>query len=151
MNNSYWLFNGFLTIIADENNTDRRYDLIEGVFPPGTETPLHVHHRYSEVLYVQEGEFTVYMETGTYVLKTGEHVFIPIGVPHAVVNTGAGFSKALAVASPSGFAEMIRNVGIPGKQSEGQTQPNDMGAFMQYSEKLGDVLLGPPGSRPVVK
>ncbi|OQP42773.1 hypothetical protein A4H97_11455 [Niastella yeongjuensis] len=151
MNNSYWLFEGFLTILADEKSTDGRYDLIEGVFPPGIETPLHLHNRYSEVLYVQEGEFTVYMENGTHVLKAGEHVFIPVGAPHAVVNTSTGFSKALAVASPSGFAELIRSVGIAGKQSDGQKQPNDMGAFMQFSEKIGDVFLGPPGSRPAVK
>jgi len=152
MNKTYWLFDGFLTIHNDEKDTDGRYDLVEGLFPPGIETPLHAHSRYSETLYVLEGEFTVYTEKGATVLKPGEQFFIPIGAPHAVVNSGTGFSKGIAVASPSGFAELIRNVGHPGElNGERPASSGDMEAFMKFSDKLGDVLMGPPGSRPAVK
>ncbi|WP_188316122.1 cupin domain-containing protein [Chitinophaga agrisoli] len=149
MNNSFWLFDTFLTIIDEEKNTNRRYDLIEGVIPPGIETPLHIHGRYAESIYVLEGECTVYMEKGTFVLKPGDHIFIPLGAPHAVASSGKTAARALTVASPSGFADLIRNVGQPGElHGLRPDAADDLQAFMRYSDKIGDVILGPPGSRP---
>lgn len=59
MTQSFWLFGSRLTVVADRTATDGKYDLIDGYFPPGTQTPPHRHTRYSEQLYVLEGEFTV--------------------------------------------------------------------------------------------
>lgn len=55
---SLWLLGTRLTIVADRTTTDGKYNLIEGYFPPGTQTLPHLHTRYSEQLYVLEGEFT---------------------------------------------------------------------------------------------
>jgi mannose-6-phosphate isomerase-like protein (cupin superfamily) len=142
MPTTYWIFGGKLEIVTDENETDGKYDLITGSFMPGTEVPLHLHTKYSESMYVLEGELTVFMKDKTVVLQPGEHVFIPVGVPHCVLASGNTPVKALTVASPSGFAKLIRTVG-----NETNT-PNDMGLFMQVSEEVGDKLLGPPGTRP---
>jgi hypothetical protein len=43
-----WLFGTRLTILADHTTTGGQYDLIEGYFPSGTQTPLHRHTHYSE-------------------------------------------------------------------------------------------------------
>ncbi len=59
MTQSLWFFGARLTIVADHTTTEGKYDLIEGYFPPGSQTPSHRHTRYSEQLYVLEGEFTV--------------------------------------------------------------------------------------------
>jgi quercetin dioxygenase-like cupin family protein len=59
MTQSFWFFGSCLTILADRTTTAGQYDLIEGYFPPGSQTPPHRHTRYSEQLYVLEGEFTV--------------------------------------------------------------------------------------------
>lgn len=140
---SYWIFGGNLQIISDEQETASKYDLILGIFVPGTEVPLHLHTKYSESVYVETGELTVYMKDKTTVLKAGEHVFIPTGVPHAIVASGNTVTKALTIAAPGGFAKLIRAVGKPSPE-----QPNDMGLFMKVAEEIGDKLLGPPGSRP---
>jgi hypothetical protein len=47
MTQTLWLFGTRLTIVADHTTTRGQYDLIEGYFPPGTQTPLHRHTRYS--------------------------------------------------------------------------------------------------------
>ena len=60
MKNSYWLFGARLSVLADQTNTGGRYDLIEGWFSPGTQTPPHRHGAYAEQLYVLDGEFTVW-------------------------------------------------------------------------------------------
>src|SRR5688500_12672658 len=88
MNPTYWFFGTRLRILADEQQTGSRYDLIEGDFPAGTETPLHLHTRYDELIYVLEGAFTVYTNTGTVTLAPGDFLFVARNTPHVVAATG---------------------------------------------------------------
>lgn len=55
MTQPFWLFSSRLRIVADHTTTGGQYDLIEGYFLPGIQTPLHRHTRYSEQLYVLFG------------------------------------------------------------------------------------------------
>jgi quercetin dioxygenase-like cupin family protein len=71
MARSYWLFDCRLTVLADAEATGGRYDLIEGQFPPGSQTPLHRHNRYQEQLYGLKGESTVWAGTRMAVLHAG--------------------------------------------------------------------------------
>jgi len=147
MNKSFWLFGTHLTILANQADTDGRYDLIEGNFAPGVETPVHRHFTYAEQLYVLSGEFTVRTEAGTVVLGPGQSHFIPQGVTHSVAATSASPARGLVVASPSGFAHLIQTVGTV---SDGSDTPpasqSDMAAFMRVSAEIGEEILGPPGA-----
>lgn len=149
MEKSYWIFNGKLDILVSEQLTDGQYDLIVGEFAPGVTVPPHQHNNYSESIMLTEGELTVYLKDKTTVLKPGDHIFIPKSTPHAIENTGSIMAKGLTVASPSGFARLIREVGLPGNaDGSAPTTPNDLELFMRISAELGDVMLGPPGARP---
>ena len=149
MNRSYWIFGGKLEILADERETGSTYDLISGTFERGIEVPLHQHHKYTESIYIVEGEHNIYLKGETKVLHAGDHIFIPRSTPHAIQNNGTQAAKAITVASPGSFARLIKTVGIPGKDDgtapEGDT---DLEAFMRISAEMGDELLGPPGTRP---
>jgi len=91
----------------------------------------------------------VFLKDKTVVLQPGEHIFIPISTPHAIINSGKKVAKALTVASPSGFGRFIREVGLPAEaDGTARQQPNDMALVMKIASEIGDVLLGPPGSRP---
>jgi quercetin dioxygenase-like cupin family protein len=68
-----------LTIITDRTMTGGQYDLIEGYFPPSAQTLFHRYTRYSEQLYVLEGEFTVWAGKQKLLLSTGESFLIPVG------------------------------------------------------------------------
>jgi len=150
MKNSFWLFGTHLTIIESEENTDSRYDLIEGRFPPGSETPLHVHSRYSETVYVLEGQVTVYTPGETNVLSTGDTYHIPKNTPHTIANSSKTEPfRALAVASPSGFAKLIRAVGFEGSVNDTPSEKfHDMELALRVLEEIGDTNIGPPGARP---
>jgi quercetin dioxygenase-like cupin family protein len=149
MKNSFWLFNTHLTVVVDEQVTGGHYDLIKGSIVQGTETPLHLHKKYSEGFYVLEGEFTAYVPKKKVVLKKGDYFYIPAGIPHVMAATGKGISQGLAMVVPSGFAKLIREVGTPGDfHSPVPEDPSTMEKFMQRSEELGDIILGPPGVRP---
>ncbi|MCQ6957039.1 cupin domain-containing protein [Mucilaginibacter aquariorum] len=149
MKKTLWLFGTELEILNDESQTGGAYDLILGSFQPGTETPLHVHHKYAESLYVIDGEFTVYTAGNATVLKSGDNFYIPQGTPHAVANTGNIVSKGLTIASPSGFARLIELTGVEGKSPgiPGDLN-NDLDLFIRASEESGDSIIGPPGTRP---
>lgn len=54
MTQSLRFFGTRFTIIVDHTTTEGKYDLLEGYFSPGKQTPLHRHTRYSEQLYALE-------------------------------------------------------------------------------------------------
>ncbi len=143
MTQTVWLFGTRLTIVADHITTGGQYDLIEGYFPPGTQTPLHRHTRYSEQLYVLEGEFTVWAGENKVVLGPGESYLISPSTPHVVATVGDKPARGLVVAAPSAFARVVETVG-----TVEETEPADMALYDRISAEVGDEILGPPGTLP---
>jgi quercetin dioxygenase-like cupin family protein len=149
LKNSYWLFNTRLSVLAGQAETGGRYDLVEGWFAPGTQTPPHRHGAYSEQLYVLDGEFTVWAGARKVVLRPGDNFTIPAGTAHVGAATGDGPGRGLVVASPSGFARLVTEVGTPEEGGGGPpSAPLDMDLFLRVSAELGDEILGPPGALP---
>jgi mannose-6-phosphate isomerase-like protein (cupin superfamily) len=144
MAQSFWLFGSRLNIIADRTTTKGQYDLIEGYFPPGTQTPLHRHMRYSEQLYVLEGKFTVWAGENKFVLSASESFLISPCTPHAIGVFSDRPARGLVVAAPSSFARLIAAVG-----TLDETAAPDMALFERLSAEIGDEILGPPGALPL--
>jgi mannose-6-phosphate isomerase-like protein (cupin superfamily) len=131
-----------LTIIADRTMTGGQYDLIEGYFPPGAQTPLHRHTCYSEQLYVLEGEFTVWAGKQKLVLSPGESFLIPVGTPHVIAALGDRPARGLVIAAPSGFARLIEAI-----NTLDETE-SEIALVDRISAEIGDEILGPPGTLP---
>ena len=140
MTQTLWLFGTRLTIVADHTTTGGQYDLIEGYFPPSAQTPPHRHMRYSEQLYVLEGEFTVWAGKDKVVLHPGESYLVSPGTPHVVAVLSDKPARGLVVAAPSAFARLIEATG-----TVDETEPTDMALFDRISAEIGDELLGLPG------
>jgi len=149
MKKTYWLFGTRLSVLADQANTGGRYDLIEGWFSLGTQTPLHRHARYAEQLYELDRQFTVCAGRHKGVLHPGDDFLILAGTAHAVAATGDVPGRALVVASPSGFARLLSEAGTP---DEGGGAPpaaaTDVDLFLRVCAAVGDEILGPPGALP---
>ncbi|KQS36217.1 cupin domain-containing protein [Pedobacter sp. Leaf194] len=149
MEQNFWLFGTELKILADEQDTEGRYDLIEGTLASRVETPVHLHSKYSEKIYVLEGEFTVFTPNSAVKASMGMSVFIPANTPHVVSAGENEINRALTIASPSGFAKLIREVGTPSMSGNRPVESIDtMDRFLKLSETIGDILLSPPGGRP---
>jgi quercetin dioxygenase-like cupin family protein len=148
MKNSYWLFDARVSVLADQTNSGGRYDLIEGWLSSGTQTPPHRHGAYAEQLYVLDGELTVWAGGRKAVLRPGDDFFIPAGTAHAVAATGAVPGRALVVASPSGFARLIREAGTQDDGSGAPSAATDIDLYRRVAAELGDEILGPPGALP---
>lgn len=143
MTQPLWFLGAHFRIIADHTTTGGQYDLIEGYFPPGTQTPLHRHTRYSEQLYLLEGEFTAWAGEQKAVLKAGDSFLIPTGIPHTVAALSNQPARVLVVAAPSGFARLIATTG-----TLDQAEPPDMVLIERIATEIGDEILGPPGTYP---
>ncbi|MBD1834943.1 cupin domain-containing protein [Cyanobacteria bacterium FACHB-472] len=143
MTQSLWLFGSCLNIVADHTTTGGQYDLIEGYFPPGTQTPPHRHTRYSEQLYVLSGEFTVWAGENKVVLSAGESFLISPGTPHVVAVLSDKPARGLVVAAPSAFARLIEAVG-----TLDETETPDMALYERITAEIGDETLGAPGDLP---
>lgn len=143
MTQPLWLFGTRVRIVTDHTTTDGRYDLVEGYFSPGMQTPLHRHTRYSEELYVTEGEFTVWAGERKAVLTAGQNFYIAPGIPHTIGVFTDRPARGLVVASPSSFARLIAAVG-----TVDEADTPDMALFERLSAEIGDEFLGPPGTLP---
>lgn len=55
--------------------------------------------------------------------------------------------RALTISSPAGFAEVIARAGTPVHLATPETQI-DAELFMAVGAELGDLVLGPPGTKP---
>jgi Cupin domain len=73
------------TYLANAEDTNGGFGLMEATLVPGNEPPAHVHGREDELFYVLEGEFDVYTGKEDFKVHAGECVFLPRSVPHAFV------------------------------------------------------------------
>ena len=149
MKSSFWLFGSKLSILEREENTESEFDLIEGLFLPASQSPVHVHSKYTETFYVLAGEVTIYTPGQATVLQVGETFLIPKNVPHSIGNNSDEEPfTALCITTPSGFAKLIRSVGFEVSDENPPERPHDMVLAAQICDEIGDIILGPPGARP---
>jgi quercetin dioxygenase-like cupin family protein len=134
------------TILTTGEETDGRHDLLDTVLPAGSMTPLHLHTRYEERVYVISGSLTVWVGPDKLTVGAGGFYHIPLSIPHTV-QAGAADTHAILISSPAGFAELVARAGTPAHLATSETEP-DLELFMAVTTDLGDVTLGPPGMTP---
>ncbi|MEW9531133.1 cupin domain-containing protein [Microbispora sp. NPDC049125] len=135
-----------VTVLTSAAETDGRHDFTDSVQPAGAATPLHLHTKYEERLWVVSGSVTVWAGADTLTLRSGDYYAIPMEVPHAI-RSGPHGARVLNVTSPAGFAELIARSGTPAHLATSETEFNAE-LFMAIAAELGDVVLGPPGMVP---
>jgi quercetin dioxygenase-like cupin family protein len=135
-----------VTILTTAAETDGRHDLVDSVLPAGSITPLHLHSRYEERLFVVSGSLTVWAGPEKLTLRAGDYHHIPTNVPHTV-EAGPEDTRALNISSPAGFAELVARAGTPAHLATPDAGA-DLELFMAVTTELGDVVLGPPGTTP---
>jgi mannose-6-phosphate isomerase-like protein (cupin superfamily) len=145
MKQSFWFFGAHVNILADEQATNGLYDLIEGDFAAGSATPWHVHQAYAEEIYVLSGELTVHTKGQATVLRAGEKAVVPRGVAHRVTGSRASTARALTIASPSGFAQLVKTLGVPAEVGSKPAGAPNLVKAAQAMAAIGDEVLGMPG------
>jgi quercetin dioxygenase-like cupin family protein len=100
-----------VAILLDGAATNQKYTVMEATLPPNAGPPPHVHHREDETISVLSGEITFFLGDTTRLLRKGEFIFAPRGIPHHFKNTGTEDAILLETASPAGIEVFFEAAG----------------------------------------
>ena len=148
---AYWFYGDLAIIHLSGDETDGRFALLEFLQPPGEMTPLHVHRRADQTMYVLEGELTLFLPGRTLVAGPGEVVHGPMDVPHTEQVTSPGPVRLLGVTTPAGFEQFVAAAGQPAADltlPPASLPPVDFQVLARLAAAHGIEVLGPPGALP---
>ncbi|MDX6689597.1 MAG: hypothetical protein QOG15_1054 [Solirubrobacteraceae bacterium] len=137
-----WWFNCLAEIKATAADTGGLMTIVEITEPPGSEAPLHVHHREDEAFWIIDGDVTITVGDETIECHAGDYAFGPRGIPHRYSVGDAG-CRMLFILTPGGFEDVVREMGRP---AESRTLPEpsmpDLAHVAAVAEAHGCELLG---------
>ena len=148
---AYWSQSRLFIVHVSGEETGGQLSLVEGLLPPDAMTPLHVLPHVSQVLYVLEGEITAHLPGLSRVLKPGDSMNQPAGVPQTHRVTSAEPARVLAVNSPAGFEQFFIETGRPAASLSlppSEEAPPDLEQLASIAATHGIEFLGPPGALP---
>jgi quercetin dioxygenase-like cupin family protein len=96
-----------MTVKLTSEDTGGLYGLVEQNNDPGTGIPMHVHAHENEVFKVLKGEVEFKLGDNLRVLKAGDLVFCPRGLPHSWRVTGDGKALVDLGFFPAGMEKMF--------------------------------------------
>ena len=69
--------------------------------PPGTFVPPHIHPTQDEFIYLLEGRLDLVLDGKDFVATAGDHIRLPMQVPHGIFNKSDQTVKCLFWVSPT--------------------------------------------------
>jgi quercetin dioxygenase-like cupin family protein len=143
LSNSTWYKGVLNSQLAGKEDNDGALDFVIIRMRRGDEPPPHVHVREHEYFYILSGEVTVYVGDTAFDLKTGDTVFLPLGVPHAF-RIASDELHWIALITPGGLFEAFNKMSVPAKRMEVPTDENivtyanaDMTETIKLLERYG--------------
>lgn len=123
--------------------TDGRLCLFENVSGGNTETPIHVHARDDETIYVIEGELTAVVSGEARRLTAGQSVFLKRGVPHQLMNRSGRPARYILIDTPALFDKFLEEAGHELRQGEaiGAPTPEEVDRLRTGCPKFGITIL----------
>jgi quercetin dioxygenase-like cupin family protein len=139
-----WWNGGLMEIKARAEDTGGALGVLEGRFPyQGYGTPLHVHSREDEAMYVLEGQIRFRVGDDEFVAGPGSWVWQPRGVPQAF-SVESDSARALVVFTPGGLERMFEEGGVPAEESAEPPQVEaDPEAAAALAKRFGFEVVGP--------
>lgn len=109
----YYFDVGIGSVCLSGDDTGGAYCLLEISLAPAIGVPRHTHTREDETYFVLAGELEVTVADQVYLLRPGDTLIAPRGIPHQVRNTGTVENHYLLIFSPSGIEEFLDITGVP--------------------------------------
>ena len=97
-------------IQANTQQTGGAFNLFDVLFPPGYETPLHIHYAEDVAIQVLEGRLDVFWGEERREAQAGSFFFQPRGTPHGFRMAGTG-TRLLVLTIPAGLDEFVLQAG----------------------------------------
>lgn len=118
LENSLWLGQNLLSILADAASTNGAYTLVEASSPVDAVFPPHVHTHEVETIFILEGEMEITVGDSVTVAKPGDHVYMPRGIVHALKMVGSAPTRGLVMFTPGGLQGVYRHLAMPAERLE---------------------------------
>jgi mannose-6-phosphate isomerase-like protein (cupin superfamily) len=99
-----------VTHLLTSAETGGAYYLCEAIFGPESGSPLHIHHREDEVIYVLEGAIDIRLDKDRLPVPVGGVIHLPKKVPHALHNPLKIPLKIMVHAIPGGLENYFDDV-----------------------------------------
>jgi quercetin dioxygenase-like cupin family protein len=140
-----WWFAALAVIKATGADTGGQMTIVEMTEPPGSDTPLHVHHREDEAFWILEGGATFQVGDATIEASAGDYLFGPRDIPHKYTVGDAG-CRMLFICTPGGnFENLVREMSVPAQRrtlSPPSDEQPDFARIAAIAEANGCELLG---------
>lgn len=123
--------------------TAGQFCLFENRSDGNTRTPIHVHAKDDETVYVIEGELTALINGQPRCLTAGRCIFLPRGVPHQLMNTNGNPCRYILVGTPALFERFIEEAAHELQPDEviGPPTQDDIERLREASPRFGITLL----------
>jgi mannose-6-phosphate isomerase-like protein (cupin superfamily) len=123
--------------------TAGQFCLFENRSDGNTRTPIHVHARDDETVYIIEGELTAVIDGEPRRLTAGESIFLPRGVPHQLMNMSGNPARYILIGTPALFDRFLEQGGHELRPDEvvGPPTPEEIERLREASPRFGITLL----------
>ena len=114
---SFWYSGNLMKVLVDSRETAGQLAIVQSIAQPGFEPPLHVHSREDETFIVVEGLLQVTCGGEDHLLRSGQAIFAPRGIPHTFRVQGAQV-RMITVITPGGFENFFRALALPDEDGQ---------------------------------
>ena len=138
-----WIGGSVQHVVLDGAATENRLAAFRSSMRGGAASPVHVHDRDDETIFVLEGEGVFWAGDQRWRLTSGDTAFLPRGVPHAYSFTSDS-AEVIAVCNPAGMEDFFRSAGWDLASPPPPDWAVDADAIRSAAEACGQRVLGPP-------
>jgi mannose-6-phosphate isomerase-like protein (cupin superfamily) len=123
--------------------TAGQFCLFENRSDGNTKTPIHVHARDDETVYIIEGELSAVVDGQPRRLTAGESIFLPRNIPHQLVNMSGIPCRYILIGTPALFDRFVEAGGHELHPGEvvGPPAPEEIERLHGASPRFGITLL----------
>lgn len=144
----FWFDNFLMEVLVSADDTNGSVSVCKQTHRAGYGTPVHVHEREDQTLFVLEGTITAWLDPMgeapvEQTVEAGGSVFLPRGVAHAF--RVEDDSKLLEINTPGGFEGFHIAAGEPARY-DGLPEPSapDIENLMRHAADYACRIQGPP-------
>jgi mannose-6-phosphate isomerase-like protein (cupin superfamily) len=125
------------------SETGGAFCLFENRSAGQSKTPVHVHAKEDESIYMLQGEMQAVVAGETQTLRAGETLFLPRGIPHQLMNVSGQPMHYILICTPSGFDGFVAEAGrerMPGEEVQPPVA-EDISRMQEAAPRFGITLL----------
>ena len=143
-----WFLNTRIAIRRASSEAADGLCIQEHWMPYGDSPPMHVHEREDEIFHLLEGVVRFRVGEEERIVRAGETVVGPKGVPHGFVVESPAGARCLVMTRGGDFEGFVREMGRPaatsGLPAPVEPTPSMQAALGQAAAAHRIVLVGPP-------